>query len=48
MPIPMEKAHPEGYDCEYERNGVSNLFMFFEPLAAWRKVVITDQRTALS
>lgn len=45
--IPMEQGQPERYDCEYERNGVSNLFMFFEPLAAWRHVVVTDQRTAL-
>lgn len=25
----------ERYDFEYERNGVSNLFIFFEPLAGW-------------
>jgi hypothetical protein len=34
------------YDYEYERNGTCNLFMFFEPLRAWRHVKITDRRTA--
>ncbi|PZO48779.1 MAG: IS630 family transposase, partial [Phormidesmis priestleyi] len=29
------------------RNGVSNLFVVFEPLAARRQVAVTDQRTAL-
>jgi hypothetical protein len=33
------------YDYEYERNGTCNLFMFFEPLRAWRHVDITDRRT---
>ena len=33
------------YDYEYERNGVSNLFMFFEPLAGKRHVSVTDRRT---
>ncbi len=26
----------ERYDYQYERNGVANLFMFFEPLTGWR------------
>ena len=26
------------YDYEYERNGVSNLFMLFAPLEGWRGV----------
>ena len=47
MPIAMVPGQPERYDCEYERNGVSNLFMVFEPLAARRQVAVTDQRTAL-
>ncbi|MGV0028999.1 IS630 family transposase [Phormidesmis priestleyi] len=47
MPIAMEPGQPERYDCKYERNGVSNLFRVFEPLAAQRQVAVTDQRTAL-
>ncbi len=33
------------YDYEYERNGVSNLFMLFAPLEGWRRVEATDRRT---
>ena len=29
---------------EYERNGVSNLFMLFAPLEGWRRVEVTDRR----
>ena len=33
------------YDYEYERNGVSNLFMLFAPLEGWKRVEVTDRRT---
>jgi transposase len=46
-PMAMEPGQPERFDYEYERNGVSNLFMVFEPLAARRQVTVTDHRTAL-
>ena len=46
-PLKAEPGQPERYDYQYERNGVSNLFMFFEPLAAWRHVEVTDRRTAI-
>ena len=46
-PLPMEPEQPQRYDYQYERNGVANLFMFFEPLAAWRHVEVTEQRTAV-
>ena len=46
-PLPAEPGQPERYDYQYERNGVSNLFMFFEPLASWRHVEVTDHRTAI-
>ena len=44
-PIPAAPGRPERYDYEYERNGVCNLFMFFEPLAGKRQVSVTDRRT---
>jgi DDE superfamily endonuclease len=31
-------------DNEYERKGVCNLFLFFEPLRGWRHVWVTGQR----
>jgi hypothetical protein len=46
-PIPAAPGQPERYDYEYERNGTSNLFMFFAPLLGWRHVTVTDQRTAV-
>jgi hypothetical protein len=44
-PIPTAPARPARYDYEYERNGVCNLFMFFEPLAGKRHVSVTERRT---
>jgi len=35
------------YDYEYERNGTSNLFIFFAPLEAWRHRKVTDRRTMI-
>ena len=46
-PLPGAPGQPARYDTEYERNGVSNLFMFFAPLENWRHVKVTDQRTAV-
>ena len=33
------------HDYEYERNGVSNLFMLFAPVNGWRRVEVTERRT---
>ena len=46
-PLPPQPGQPEGFDYQYEREGVSNMFMFFEPLKAWRHVEVTDQRTSI-
>jgi transposase len=43
--LPMRPASIEKYDSEYKRNGVSNLFMIFEPLQGKRHVKVTDRRT---
>ena len=45
--IPMKPGQVEKFDTEYERNGVSSLFMFFAPLEGWRNVAVTDTRTAI-
>jgi hypothetical protein len=47
VPLPVEPGKPERFDTEYERNGVSNVFMFFEPLSGKRVVNVTNQRTAI-
>ncbi len=44
-PLPSAPGYPARYDYEYERNGVSNLFMLCEPLGGWRQVAVTDRRT---
>lgn len=46
QPIAPKAGVPERFDTEYERNGVSNLFIFFEPLTGWRHLEVTDHRTA--
>lgn len=44
--LPVAPGQPARQESSYERNGVSNLFMFFAPLENWRHVKITDRRTA--
>ena len=34
-------------DCEYKRNGTANLFVFLDAHRPWRKVKVTDSRTAI-
>lgn len=45
VPLPVQPGHTEKFDYEYERNGVSNLFMLFAPLAGWRHIKVTDRHT---
>ena len=44
LPCPARSGAAGIYDYEYERNGVSNLFMLFAPLEGWRRVEVTDRR----
>jgi len=45
--VPAQPGQLERYDYEYQRNGVRNFFLFFSPLASWRHVKVTMQRTHL-
>ena len=45
-PVPMAPGRPQRVDYEYRRAGTANLFLAFEPLAGWRHVEVTVQRTA--
>ncbi len=47
QPIPPEPGKRERYDYEYHRNGTVNLFVAFDPHRAWRKVKVTERRTAV-
>jgi len=45
QPIAASKTRPKRVDYEYKRAGVANIFMFAEPLAAWRQVGVREQKT---
>ena len=47
QPIPAQPGQRERVDYEYKREGTANLFEFFQPLAGWRKVNVTAQRTKI-
>jgi len=46
-PTATTPGQPARYDPEYVRRGVVNLFLATEPLAGWRHVMVSDQRTRL-
>ncbi|MGH6827236.1 IS630 family transposase [Methyloceanibacter sp.] len=46
QPIPAQPGQLGRYDCEYRRNGTVNLFIFLDAHRPWRKVKVTDHRTA--
>jgi transposase len=46
-PIRARSGQIERYDCEYKRNGTANLFVFLDVHRPWRKVKVTDSRTAI-
>lgn len=45
--LPPRPGDVAKFDSEYQRNGVSNLFMIFEPLQGKRHVKVTDRRTKM-
>jgi transposase len=45
-PIPPEPGQLERYDYEYRRNGTVNLFVILDVHRPWRKVKVTERRTA--
>lgn len=44
-PLPRKPGRAKRVDYEYERQGVCNAFMLFQPLAGWREVKVTERRT---
>jgi hypothetical protein len=44
-PVPMQSGRVRRYDYEYKREGTANLFVICQPLAGWRNVKATKQRT---
>jgi transposase len=46
QPIPATPGQLERFDCEYKRNGTANLFIFLDVHRPWRKVKVTERRSA--
>jgi transposase len=46
QPIPPRPGRFERYDYEYRRNGTVNLFVLLDVHRPWRKVKLTERRTA--
>jgi hypothetical protein len=44
-PLPRQPGRAKRVDYEYERCGVCNAFLLFQPLAGWREVKVTERRT---
>ena len=45
--LPVRPGQVARRDYEYVRNGVANVFLFFEPLVGKRLVKVTEQRTRI-
>ncbi len=45
--IPCAPGQSAKVDYEYERNGVADIFMIFEPLAGKRDTIVSETRTAV-
>jgi hypothetical protein len=46
-PLPVRVGYPAREDSEYQRGGVANLFMAFEPLVGHRQVEVTERKTSV-
>lgn len=46
-PLPMTPGTPRRVDDKYERHGVRQLLMFYNPVDGWRRVGCRDSRTRL-
>lgn len=44
-PLPAAPGEPARHDYEYKRQGTANIFIAVQPLAGWRQVTVTEQRT---
>jgi hypothetical protein len=45
--MPMEPGKPERVDYEYKRMGTCNVFIFFQPLTGWRRILVRDTKTKI-
>jgi hypothetical protein len=45
-PLALKPGRPRRVDDKYERHGTCSLFLFYDPIAGWRRVGCRDSRTA--
>lgn len=43
--LPPRPGLLKRYDYEYQRNGTRNIFLFFQPRAGYRHLIVTEHRT---
>jgi hypothetical protein len=46
-PLPIRPGHAKKVDDKYDRHGTCSLFMFYNPIAGWRRVGCRESRTAI-
>lgn len=46
-PQPLAPGQPKRIDYEYKREGTCNVFLFLDPHRAWRRLEVSEQRTAV-
>ena len=46
-PLPVRPGRVARHDSEYQRGGMANLFMAFEPLVGRRHVEVTERKTSI-
>jgi hypothetical protein len=46
-PLPRQPGVAKRFDYQYERHGVANAFLMFQPLAGWRAINVTQRRTSI-
>ncbi len=44
-PLPVAPGEPVRQDYEYKQQGTANIFISVQPMAGWRQVTVTGQRT---
>ena len=44
-PVSAQPGTPARFDSEYKREGVADMFLFFEPLSGQRHLTVTEHRT---
>ena len=47
VPVPMQPGQVQKQDYEYKREGMANIYLFFDRHRGWRKAKVTERKTAV-